>query len=168
MVSILHFRKELTGPPVTVAAAAIRLRSFKSPADIATWLTLRERALAGESPGVRAWSETDFHREMMNKNWWNPRHSWFAIDQLSNSVAGAVTMALRAGQLDVLPVVHWLLVEPNWRRRGIGRLLVSHLERAAWENGWRAIELETHAGWQSAVAFYHSMGYAPVRERSAG
>ena len=30
----------------------------------------------------------------------------------------------------------------------------------------RRVELETHAGWSDALAFYHSTGYAPVRERS--
>jgi hypothetical protein len=40
------------------------------------------------------------------------------------------------------------------------------LERAAWDAGWREVQLETHAGWSEAVAFYHSIGYAPVRDRS--
>ena len=46
------------------------------------------------------------------------------------------------------------------------RLLMSHLERAAWDAGWREVQLETHAGWSAAVAFYQSIGYAPVRDRS--
>ena len=58
-------------------------------------------------------------------------------------------------------MVHWLLVDPRWRRRGIGRLLMSHLELAAWDDGWREMQLETHAGWAAAVAFYQSMGYEP-------
>jgi len=93
---------------------------------------------------------------------------WLAVDERIGiaAVVGAVTLAIREGAARSVPVVHWLLVDPAWRRRGIGRLLMSHLERAAWDAGWREIELETHAGWIEAVAFYQSIGYAPVRERS--
>jgi GNAT superfamily N-acetyltransferase len=73
---------------------------------------------------------------------------------------------MREGAVCTIPVVHWLLVDPAWRRRGVGRLLMLHLELAAWHDGYREIELETHAGWGAAVAFYQSMGYAPVRDRS--
>lgn len=65
-----------------------------------------------------------------------------------------------------MPVVHWLLVDPNYRRRGIGRLLMNCLERAAWDAGHRELQLETHAGWSAAVAFYQSIGYAPARDPS--
>jgi GNAT superfamily N-acetyltransferase len=94
--------------------------------------------------------------------------TWIAceVDQDNNDAIGAVTLALRKGAIGTVPVIHWLLVDPAWRRRGIGRMLVSHLERAAWDAGWREVQLETHAGWSAAVAFYESMGYAPLRERS--
>jgi GNAT superfamily N-acetyltransferase len=92
---------------------------------------------------------------------WNARR----VDN-ENMLVGSVMMAIREGRAGSVPVVHWLLVEPAWRRRGIGRLLLSHLERAAWDDGWREVQLETHAGWSAAVAFYHSMGYAPLREPS--
>jgi ribosomal protein S18 acetylase RimI-like enzyme len=84
----------------------------------------------------------------------------------SGSVIGAATLAMREGPTRSVPVVHWLLVDPNWRRRGVGRMLISRLELSAWDAGWREVQLETHAGWQAAVAFYQSMGYASLRERS--
>jgi GNAT superfamily N-acetyltransferase len=103
---------------------------------------------------------------MLTKPWWRTDCTWLAVDVETAAPVGAVTLALREGRVATIPVLHWLLVDPVWRRRGIGRLLVSHLERAAWNDGWREIELETHAGWTSAVAFYQSIGYAPVRDRS--
>ena len=59
---------------------------------------------------------------------------------------GGVTLAIREGRAGTVPVVHWLVVHPAWRRRGIGRLLMSHLERAAWDDGWREVEVEAPAG----------------------
>src|SRR4051794_27246916 len=122
--------------------------------------------MADRIPRVRPWSDYDFFSEMQSKSWWWPERTWLAFALDTASPVGAVTLAVREGVAGKIPVVHWLLVDPAWRRRGIGRLLVSHLERAAWNDGWREIELEKHAGWTAAVAFYQSIGYAPVRDRS--
>jgi GNAT superfamily N-acetyltransferase len=106
---------------------------------------------------------------MVDKPWWRAERSWVAVadtPSATQSVVGAVTLALREGAAQEMPVVHWLLVDPEWRRRGVGRLLLSYLEIAAWDDGWREVQLETHSGWVDAVAFYQSIGYAPVRERS--
>lgn len=174
MLSIIHFRRDLGRSPDAVAVPAISVRSMLVPDDISSWLALRERTMAEQSPQVRRWSPADFYSEMQSKTWWRPDRTWLAVagdtrfrDRAnSSSLVGSVTLALREGASAVVPVVHWLLVDPAWRRCGIGRLLLSKLEQAVWERGWRRIELETHAGWTEAVAFYHSMGYAPVRERS--
>jgi GNAT superfamily N-acetyltransferase len=168
MASILHFRKELMRPPVALEVADIRVRSMIVPDDVDAWLELRSRATAGMLPRVREWTRDDFSDQMVQKPWWRHDRTWLAMDamQKNSPAVGAVTLALRTGTAITLPIVHWLLVDPAWRRRGVGRILISQLECAAWSDGWRQIELETHAGWKEAAAFYHSMGYAPVRERS--
>ena len=166
MATVLHFRRQLDAPPVALELPGISVRNMSVPADVVPWLTLRERAMAGEAPPVRQWSERDFHAEMLSKSWWRPDWTWLAIAGDLRQQIGAVTLAMREGTTRSVPVVHWLLVDPTWQHRGVGRLLMSHLERAAWEAGWREIELETHAGWAAAVAFYQSIGYARVRERS--
>jgi GNAT superfamily N-acetyltransferase len=71
-------------------------------------------------------------------------------------------MAMRGEPANAHPVVHWLMVDPAWRRRGIGRLLLEHLETAAWGLGYREIFLETHAGWKAAANFYKSLGFQVV------
>jgi GNAT superfamily N-acetyltransferase len=166
MSSILHFRRQLFQPPDVADAAGFGVRNIVVPADVADWLALRDRTMADQLPRVRAWSDSDFFSEMQAKLWWRPEWCWLAFDAETLHPIGAVTLALREGSVTTMPVVHWLLVDPAWRRRGIGRFLMSHLERAAWNDGWREIELETHAGWAAAVAFYQSIGYAPVRDRS--
>jgi GNAT superfamily N-acetyltransferase len=122
--------------------------------------------MAGETPAARSWSEGDFQREMLDKKWWRDDWTWLATDVSAERVVGSVTLALREGTDSTVLVVHWLLVDPACRRRGVAKLLMSYLERAAWDNGWRQIELETHANWAAAVGFYQSMGYEAVRGRS--
>jgi len=147
--------------------AGIDVRSIVVPDDVADWLTLRDRAMAGQTPPARPWTATDFRTEMMDKPWWRADRSWLAAPrEAPQHLVGAVTLALRNGEKGCLPVLHWLLVDPTWRRRGVGRLLLTLLEQAAWDAGWREVELETHAGWADAIAFYHSMGYGPVRDPS--
>jgi GNAT superfamily N-acetyltransferase len=166
MGSVLHFRRQLLRPPDAAAVPGICLRKIIVPDDISAWLALRERAMADQNPRIRTWSKSDFFSEMQSKSWWRPERTWLTIAEESAAPIGAVTLALREGADSTVPVVHWLLVDAAWRRRGVGRVMMSHLELAAWNDGWREIELETHAGWADAVAFYHSIGYAPVRERS--
>jgi GNAT superfamily N-acetyltransferase len=166
MPSVLHFRRQLFRPPDAIEVPDITVRNISIPGDIAEWLALRDRAIADQIPGARPWSESDFFSEMQSKSWWRPERTWLAFALETASPVGAVTLAMREGEAGAIPVVHWLLVDPACRRRGVGRLLVSHLELAVWSDGWREIELETHSGWTAAVAFYQSIGYAPVRDRS--
>jgi GNAT superfamily N-acetyltransferase len=147
----------------------IRVRAFTAPDDIEPWLALRTHAVAGLIPTARPWTVDDFRNEMLTKPWWRPDHTWLAIAgdlRVAGEMVGAVTLALREGRLASVPVIHWLLVDPAHRRRGIARLLMVRLELAAWEAGHREVQLETHANWHAAGAFYQSIGYAPLRERS--
>lgn len=168
MMDILHFRKQLVGPPPVAPVAGIVVRTMVLPEDVAAWLALRKWAMARQTPVVRPWSPDDFQAEMALKPWWRPERSWLAIagdvagHKPTASLVGSVTLAERKEA----PVVHWLLVDPAWRRRGVGRLLMSHLERAAWDAGRREVQLETHSGWAEAVRFYQSIGYEPVRDPS--
>lgn len=163
---VLHFRKELGAPPVAKSATNVSIRTIEVPRDVAAWLQLRDRAIKGLTPTPRTWTAADFHAEMLAKPWWRVGRCWIAETSdavhASPTMIGAVTLAERVGERGSVAVVHWLLVDPRYRRHGIGRLLINHLEQAAWNAGHREIQLETHAGWIAAVAFYQSIGYAPL------
>src|SRR6185295_16116827 len=141
MMPVIHFRRQLFAPPDVVDVPGICVRAFDEAGDISAWLELRERAMADQTPRIRTWSLGDFRAEMLGKSWWRAERTWVAVaDDLR--VVGAVTLALREGATATIPVIHWLLVDPGYRRRGIGRVLISHLERSAWNSGWREIQLE--------------------------
>lgn len=167
---ILHFRKELSAPPVAKCASSVAIRTIQTPGDVPAWLLLRDRAISGLSPLPRPWTAAGFQSEMLAKPWWRADRCWIAeatkSPQTPPTVIGSVTLVERAGEQSRVPVAHWLLVDPNWRRCGVGQLLMSYLEQAAWNVGDRELQLETHAGWSAAVAFYQSIGYAPARAPS--
>ncbi len=82
-----------------------------------------------------------------------------AADHDTTQLVGSVTLALRGAGPDARPVVHWLMVDPHWRRRGIGAWLMAELEAHCWDSGHRQIWLETHGDWREAARFYESLGY---------
>jgi GNAT superfamily N-acetyltransferase len=167
-VSIIHLRKQLSQPPALVEVPTISVRTFAGQVDAPAWLALRARAIAHLRPQPRHWLHADYEAEMFGKPWWQAARNWLAFaEDAPEQPLGAVTLAIRAGKDTQVPIVHWLLVDPKWRRHGVGRVLMSELERAAWDDGHREVELETHSGWTAAVAFYGSIGYAPVRAPSA-
>ena len=130
--------------PAISTAWAGRVRPYDGDEDIDYWLSLRNNAFAGESMGGRAWDRSDFGREFLQQPWWKPEWMWFAvpsIDGPATSPVGTVTLAVRQTPAGLRPAVHWLCVLPEWRRRGIGRLLMDTLEHAAWDAGYRQIWL---------------------------
>lgn len=166
MSSILHLWRTLEVRPELHQPASIHLRTYRGPEDIDIWLELRHRAFAREKLGVRKWEREDFEREFLAKSWWLPDRMWFAEapDLLVGipTPIGSVTLADRGTGPTAQPVVHWLTVLPTWRRKGVGRLLMSTLETYCWDHGQRRIGLETHTSWQAASQFYEALGYVPA------
>jgi ribosomal protein S18 acetylase RimI-like enzyme len=60
--------------------------------------------------------------------------------------------------------VYALVVNPAYRRQGIGIALVRHLEAALGERGSLKVNLQVRASNEGVVAFYRKLGYV-VEER---
>ncbi len=160
MVVVLS--KLLIQEPQHVTFNGLGVRTFQGDHDINTWLTVREKSFANAVPPIRSWNLDDFHREIKNRQWWQPERTWFAeMDQGMGhrQVVGTVTLAMRRPEQ---PVVHWLAVLPTARRRGVGRLLMARLERECWQLGYRRIALESETDWREATAFYEQMDYEQI------
>ena len=165
MTTVLQMMKHLDAEPRLASVDGVAVRAFRHD-DVDAWLSLRDRAFARERVGVRAWSETDFRREFLGRWWWRPEWMWLAEHDSGDDgteLVGSVSLAMRGESDRAKPVVHWLMVAPRWRRRGVGRLLLSQSEQAAWAAGYREIWLETHARWEAAVKFYEALGYRAAR-----
>jgi GNAT superfamily N-acetyltransferase len=166
MAVVLQMSRVLAERPAALSVPGIALRHFAGPDDVELWLDVRRRAFARERYGVRDWNAADFAREFLDKAWWQPELMWFAVPAdsllIQPKAVGTVTLARRGNTTEAKPVVHWLAVLPAWRRRNVGRLLMSAVEAACWDAGDRQVWLETHAAWNAAVRFYESLGYRAV------
>lgn len=58
-----------------------------------------------------------------------------------------------------------LVVNSGFKRHGIGRRLVAHAERFAWEHGCAGIEITSGDHRSDAHAFYETIGYEQVSRR---
>ena len=169
MPSVVQRKRVLIERPALARIPDVSLRNFAGDGDIEQWLALRDRAFARQKVGVRKWDVSDFRSEFLEKPWWRPEWMWLAETQaLPNAqLIGTATLALRQSETATIPVVHWLCVLPSWRRRGIGRLLMTVVEQAAWEAGYCEVALETHEAWHEAAACYDALGYTVVSPRVA-
>jgi GNAT superfamily N-acetyltransferase len=153
---VVHLSRRLVRQPEVAAVPDVVVRTFADEQDVVAWLELRKGAFSSQIPRVRAWTPADFAAEFFSRPWWSPDRMWFAE---AGQVVGSVALAFRGRGPTFMPVVHWLMVAPEWRRRGVGRQLIATLETACWQAGYREISLETHVDWNSAGAFYRAMGY---------
>ncbi len=154
MAAVVQLGKHLDAEPSPCPTSEFALRHYTGQADIAAWLQLRQLAFAREKLALNLWSVTDFEREFLDKSWWSPERMWFACD--GEQLVGSVTLAERG---TLRPAVHWLMVHPRYRRRGIATILLNALERTCWQRGECDIVLETHMAWGAALQFYRAIGY---------
>ena len=104
---------------------------------------------------MHRWDVADFRREFLEKSWWRPEWMWLAATEESPNaqLVGTATLALRQSETAAIPVVHWLCVLPSWRRRGIGRLLMTVVEQAAWDAGYHEVASNARS-WREAASCY--------------
>jgi GNAT superfamily N-acetyltransferase len=162
MMPIVQRMRDLSSVPAETRADGITIRPYRGEDDIAAWLAIRNRAFSTLEAAGRAWTDADFRREFVEQRWWRPEWMWFAFPsnrEAPDTAVGTVTLAVRETPSGLRPAAHWLCVLPEWRRRGVARVLMATLERTAWDAGHRQIWLETHVKWKEAAGFYDRLGY---------
>lgn len=178
---ILHLTKSVNQTSADEPPRGVKVVGGYGPAEIAVWVEIQRMALASMPTPVRSPSVADLRRELLDRDGWQPNWLWFAVVMESAAVeaardftlagapilaggraVGTVGVTIRSGRQQRRAVVHRLAVLPEARRHGIGRSLMCAAERAAWEAGFEQLEVETHARWEAAVAFYRSQGWKPV------
>jgi GNAT superfamily N-acetyltransferase len=159
-MNVLVMNKHLRAEPLPRPIEGITVAALRLPDDAADWLALRQRSFADEAPPVRDWTIQDFVRELYCTNRESRRTTWLArpANVAGADPCGAVSLSR---PIKAMPVarIHWLMVDPAWRRQGVGTWLISTAERYCWELGWPDLRLETHRNWTAAVQFYRVHGY---------
>lgn len=141
------------------------VRTYRDFSDAARWLAVRNAALLGRVAAGRPWDERDFRREFLDKPHWRPDWMWFAEDRSGqdDATAGVAVMTANQHTAPSVASIQWLLVRPERQRQGVGRLLLSAIEAAAWEAQRTTLVVETLSEWTDAIAFYKFCGFSAGR-----
>ena len=98
------------------------------------------------------WSEASVASELSN-----PLALWLvALD--GDMVAGYIGAQTVVGESDMMNVA----VDPQYRRQGVGRMLVETLIQALREQGSACLTLEVRASNDAAIALYHQLEFSQV------
>jgi ribosomal protein S18 acetylase RimI-like enzyme len=92
------------------------------------------------------------------------RPDWFLVGEW----ACTVVATLMVGYEGHRGWLNYLAVDPEFRRRGIGRRLVSRAEEILYEAGCPKINLQVRAGNAAAIEFYRALGFRPDNVVSMG
>lgn len=132
-------------------------------------MQIRPFGLADEAALVALWEACGLTRP------WNDPHQDIARKLtvqpelfLVGVSDGAVMASVMAGYEGHRGWMNYLAVAPRFRGRGLGRLLVEHVERALLERGCPKVNLQVRATNPEAVAFYRRLGYVQDESISLG
>ena len=168
MASPIRLTKILVARPEITTLEGVVLRKYVGEEDIDGWLNIRNSTFNAQKSPQIPWQMEDFEREFLRKTWWKPERMWFADIHDENGRPRSVG-TITWGESGVGPrksqTVQWLAVLPEWRGRGIGRMLLATLEAACWDAGYREIRLETLSTWQAAMRLYEAAVYRPGESR---
>ena len=96
--------------------------------------------------------------------YYGARNGAFWVAEEGGAIVGMVGLE----QVDAATVeLRRMYVDPDARRRAVGRRLLEHAEAVARERGYRTMVLSTSELQQAALTLYRNAGYRFVREGSA-
>ncbi len=132
-------------------------------------MRIRPFERADEAAVVALWEEC-----RLTRSWNDPRKDIarkLAVQPelfLVGVADGAIVASAMAGYEGHRGWMNYLAVAPRFRGRGLGRLLVEHVERLLLERGCPKVNLLVRASNPEAVAFYRRLGYAQDESISLG
>ncbi len=126
------------------------IRPFKK-SDEAAMIRLWERCEL-----TRPWN--DPHRDIRRKLAVRP--DLFLVGAISGEVVGSVMVGYDGHR----GWINYLAVDPDYRKRGLGRLLMAEAELRLLREGCPKVNLQVRATNPEVVAFYRGLGYQ-VEER---
>ena len=101
------------------------------------------------------WSEKSISEELQN-----PLSLWLVAVE-GTQTAGYIGSQTVMGETDMMNVA----VDPEFRRRGIGRMLISELIERLRAAGSHCLTLEVRSSNEPAIALYRTLGFAQIGKR---
>lgn len=155
--------KNLVAPPA-LGGVAIRAACIDRDGRLITQLAKATAATAAASPPAFP-AATGLLAELASRP--NRRvDAWLAVSAADQRPLGLVSLVNSRGsdRAAARYSLGWLLVHPEFRRRGVGRQLAAHACRRAWMLGAGEVWVETRADWTATMGFWAAQGFARPSE----
>lgn len=112
----------------------------------------------------KPWTRGIFESEISQMH---PASRWYLVARQRRRVIGygGVWITGVPGSADCEAHITNIAVDPEWRRRGVGEMLMCHLAEHVIAVGCRAWTLEVRADSEGAQAMYRRFGFAPAGVR---
>jgi GNAT superfamily N-acetyltransferase len=144
-------------PPASPSTPAVDVRREPYAADGSQWVVTR-----AEDELVARYGLLDDGERGLTADMFDPPGGAFLVARaggVTDPVGGVGVRMVAAGTGEV----RRLWVDPDWRRRGVGRALMDALEEAAHALGAETLRLATGDRQPEAVALYDATGWERVR-----
>jgi len=156
----LRLRRSLALPlPPLAVPAGFTLRNLRSGEE-EEWVRLKHACFREE--GGREGSVDDFRQEFMEAPFFDFGRIFVALQE-DRMVGTASAWEIDFGE-GAVGLIHWVCVEPEYRRKGLGKALMvralAELTARDYEDAW----LNTSRDRRAAVGLYERMGFALHRE----
>jgi ribosomal protein S18 acetylase RimI-like enzyme len=132
-------------------------------------MRIRPFRLADEDAVVELWNRceltrpwNDPHKDIARKMKVNPE--MFLVGEIDGKIVASVMVGYEGHR----GAINYLAVDPDYRRRGLGRVLMGEAERLLKEAGCPKINLFVRSSNASVIAFYQSLGYAVMSNEAIG
>jgi ribosomal protein S18 acetylase RimI-like enzyme len=133
-------------------------------------MSIRPFRLADEATVIELWKRCELTRP------WNDPHKDIARKMKVNAElflvgeidGGKIIASVMVGYEGHRGTINYLAVDPDYRRRGLGRILMHEAERVLKEVGCPKINLFVRSSNTSVVAFYQSLGYSVMTGEAIG
>jgi len=144
-------RVSLDGLPPVEVPAGYRLRTYR-PGDEAAWCRLVNDGIGGD------YTEEKCRQELIERPSFDPDDLFFV--EHDGEVVGTAC-ALRADEEGKPGILHMVVVSPEHRGHGLGRVLVAAVLHRFRELGYTTVALSTDDFRLPAIATYLSLGFQP-------
>ncbi|MEM0335056.1 MAG: ribosomal protein S18-alanine N-acetyltransferase [Thermofilum sp.] len=86
----------------------------------------------------------------------------FLVAEMSGSVIGYSVTCVEGSGGDSVGHVHSIAVDPQFRKKGVGRALMEETFRMLRERGVKSVVLEVSIANEAGISFWKSLGFSPV------
>lgn len=142
--------------------SAVTIRAGLRPGDAGEILALHGKIYSGDLGYNHEFEGYVCHTLSAFFKRYDPEKDGFWFAQDGDKIVGCIAIVAHSKTIAQL---RWFLLEPDYRGRGLGKLLLDRALEFSRANGFSSVYLETTADQKTALVMYQKSGFVKTEER---